>query len=210
MKKFAVLLYPDFSLQEITCLTSALSVQFGEKLEFIGTENKEYFSEEGFIIKPTKTVDDVKINEYDCLILPGTINPLPALYDDKLINFLKEGIDSDVVFAAISSSPILLSKSGILNGKKFTAGYFMQMVDTFDFIEKENFIHKGIVEDKNVITGIGMFFREFAQTVLRRFNYDIDNNFMDEKSDNYTEKELTFYWSDADYSEFLEELKLYI
>lgn len=210
MKKFAVLLYPDFSLQEITCLTSALSVWFGEKLEFIGTENKEYFSEEGFIIKPTKTVDDVKINEYDCLILPGTINPLPALYDDKLIDFLKEGIDSDVVFAAISSSPILLSKSGILNGKKFTAGYFMQMADTFDFIEKENFIHKGIVEDKNVITGIGMFFREFAQTVLRRFNYDINNNFMDEKSDNYTEKELTFYWTDADYTEFLEELKLYI
>ena len=65
------------------------------------------------------------------MILPGTINPLPALYDDKLINFLREGIDSDVVFAAISSSPILLSKSGVLKDKKFTGGYFMQMVDTF-------------------------------------------------------------------------------
>ena len=47
MRKFAVLLYPDFSLQEITCLTSALSVWFGEKIDFIATDNKEYSSEEG-------------------------------------------------------------------------------------------------------------------------------------------------------------------
>ena len=48
----------------------------------------------------------------------------------------------------------------------------MQMADTFDFIEKENFTHKGIVTDGNVITGIGMFFREFAEAVLKRFEYD--------------------------------------
>lgn len=209
MRKFAVLLYPDFSLQEITCLTSALTVWFGEKLEFIASEDKEYPSEEGFMVRPTKTVADVNVKEYDCLILPGTINPLPALYDEKLNNFLREGIDSDVVFAAISSSPILLSKSGILKGKKFTAGYFMQMADTFDFIEKKNFIHKGIVEDKNVITGIGMFFREFAGAVLRRFGYGIGNHFMNENSEDFTEEELTFYWTDTEYKKFLEELKFY-
>ena len=41
MKKFAVILYPDFSLQEITCLTSALTLWFGEKLDFIASEDKE-------------------------------------------------------------------------------------------------------------------------------------------------------------------------
>lgn len=210
MRKFAVLIYPYFSLQEITCLTSALTVWFGEKIEIIASENKEYLSEEGFCIRPTKTISEVKIEEYDCLILPGTINPLPALFDDKLINFLKGGIDSNVVFAAISSSPILLAKSGVLRGKKFTAGFFMQMTDTFDFIEKENFVHKGLIEDGNVITGIGMFFREFAEAVLKRFNYTIGNHFMNEKSENFTEKELTFYWSDADYKQFLDELESYL
>ena len=29
MKRFAVMLYQDFSLQEITCLTSTLAVWFG-------------------------------------------------------------------------------------------------------------------------------------------------------------------------------------
>ena len=209
MRKFAVLIYPDFSLQEITCLTSALTVWFGEKIDFIASEKKEYVSEEGLHVIPTKVTTEARITDYDCVILPGTINPLPAVFDDKLIDFLKTGIGSDVVFAAISSSPLLLSKAGILRGRKFTSGYFMQMADTFEFVEKDNFIHKGIVEDGNVITGIGMFFVEFAETVLRRFGYDIGTNFMRYRPEEYTEEELTFYWSDDDYQEFLEELKEY-
>jgi 4-methyl-5(b-hydroxyethyl)-thiazole monophosphate biosynthesis len=209
MKKFAVLLYPDFSLQEITCLTSALTVWFGEQIDFIASEDKEYKSEDGLRILPTKTTAEAKITDYACVILPGTINPMPALYDEKLIDFLRSGVGTDVVFVAISSAPILLSKSGVLKGKKFTSGYFMQMADTFDFVEKENFIHKGVMEDGNVVTGIGMFFREFAQLVLNKLGYDVGEHFMQEESKDFTEEELTFYWSDDDYKEFLEELKDY-
>lgn len=209
MSRFAVILYPNFSLQEITCLTSALSVWFEEKIDFIASENKEYCSEEGLRVVPTKTMDDTNITDYDCVILPGTINPLPALYDDRLIDFLKSGINTNVVFAAISSSPLLLAKAGVLKGKKFTAGFFMQMAEVYPFIEKENFTHEGVVCDGNVITGIGMFFREFAEAVLRRFEYNIGNNFMRDKPDDYTAEELTFYWSEEDYREFLEELKEY-
>lgn len=209
MRKFAVLLYPHFSLQEITCLTSALTIWFGEQIDFIASENKEYRSEEGLRVLPTKTTAEAKITDYDCVIFPGTVYPLPALFDEKLIEFIKSGKGSNVVFAAISSSPILLSKAGVLKGKKFTSGYFMQMADTFDFVEKENFVHRGIVEDGNVITGIGMFFREFAEAVLKRFGYDIGGSFMRDTPEEFTEEELTFYWSEEDYREFLEELKEY-
>lgn len=209
MRKFAVMLYPDFSLQEITCLTSALTIWFGETVDYIASENKEYRSEEGLRVLPTKTIADAKITEYDCVILPGTINPLPALFDDTLIDFLRGGVNTAVVFAAISSSPALLSKAGILAGKKFTAGYFMQLADTFPFIEKENFIHRAVVEDGNVITAIGMFFREFAEAVLKRFQYDIGTNFMRDTPEEYTEEQLTFYWSENDYQDFLDELKEY-
>lgn len=209
MSRFAVILYPNFSLQEITCLTSALSVWFEEKIEFVASENKEYCSEEGLRVMPTKTFAATNITDYECVILPGTINPLPALYDDKLINFLKTGINTNVIFAAISSSPLLLAKAGVLKGKKFTSGFFMQMAEIFSFVEKENFIHKGIVCDGNVITGIGMFFREFAETVLQKFDYNIGSNFMRSKPEDYTEEELTFYWTEDEYSEFLEELKEY-
>lgn len=209
MKKFAVLIYPDFSLQEITCLTSVLSVWFGEKIDFIASEKREYKSEEGLFVFPTKTTEETKITDYDCLILPGTINPLPALFDEKLIGFLKSGAETDVVFAAISSAPLLLLKAGILKNKKFTGGFFMQMAEVFPFVEKENFIHKGIICDENVITGIGMFFREFAKEVLCRFGYDIGENFMREKPEDFSEDELTFYWSEEEYAEFLDELSEY-
>lgn len=199
-----------FSLQEITCLTSALTVWFGEKIDFIATENREYVSEEGLRVIPTKVTAEAKATDYDCVILPGTINPLPALFDDKLIDFLKAGADSEVVFAAISSSPLLLSKAGILCGKKFTAGYFMQMVDTFQYVEKDHFVHQGVVEDGPIITGIGMFFRAFAEAVLRRLGYDVGDRFMRDEPEEYSEEELTFYWSDDDYKEFLEELKEYV
>ena len=90
MSRFAVILYPNFSLQEITCLTSALSVWFEEKIDFIASENKEYCSEEGLRVVPTKTMDDTNITDYDCVILPGTINPLPALYDDLSLIHISE------------------------------------------------------------------------------------------------------------------------
>ncbi len=209
MNKFAVLLYPNFSLQEITCLTSALTVWFGEKIDYIASESREYRSEEGLAVIPAKTTAEVDVTDYDCVILPGTIDPLPALFDRKLIDFLQKGADADTVFAAISSSPLLLSRAGILRGKKFTSGYFMQMTEAFPFIEKDNFVHRGVVEDGNVITGIGMFFREFAEAVLRRFNYDVGDDFMRDKPEDYSEEELTFYWSDEEYKAFLEELKAY-
>ena len=208
-KKYAVIIYPSFSLQEITCLTSCLSIWFGEKIDFIASEMKTYQSEEGFLITPTKTVDVAQISDYTCVIFPGTVFPLPALYDNKLIDFLRKGKNSNTLFAAISSSPILLSKAGILDGKDFTSGYFMQMADTFSFVEKEHFKHRPVVESGNVITAIGMYFREFAEHVLLKLGYDIGKNFMNPAVCNYTEEELTFYWSDEEYQEFLEELKEY-
>lgn len=206
-KKYAVLIYPKFSLQEITCLTSCLTVWFEEKIDIVASEKKFYTSEDGFSVMPNKTVEEVSVSDYDCLILPGTIFPLQPLYDEKLIDFLKQGKNADTLIAAISCSPILLSKAGLLEGKDFTSGYFMQMAETFPFVDKNRFIHKPVVEDGNVITGIGMFFREFAERVLNRLGYDVGERFMDTSGQEYSEEELTFYWSDEDYKEFLEELK---
>lgn len=175
----------------------------------MATQDQQYQSEEGLRVYPTKSTDEATITDYDCVILSGTINPMPALYDAKLIEFSRSGIGTDVVFAAISSSPILLAKAGLLQGKKFTAGFFMQMTEVYPFVERDNMIHKGVVSDGNVITGIGMFFHEFAETVLRRFDYDVGDCYLQETSDRFTEEDLAFYWSENDYQEFLEELKHY-
>lgn len=205
--KYAVLIYPSFSLQEITCLTSALAVWFEEGIDIIASEHRPYASEEGFQVTPTKTVDEAEPSDYACVILPGTVNPLPALFDEKLIGFLCRGKDCDTLFAAISSAPALLCKAGLLDGKDFTAGFFTQFADTFPFIDTAHFVHRPVVEDGKVITAIGMFFREFAQTVLNRLGYDVGEHFMDTSGPAYTEEELTFRWTEEDYQEFLGELR---
>lgn len=207
--KYAVLIYPYFSLQEITCLTSCLSVWFEQKIDIIASERKAYSSEDFFQVVPNKTLDEVDPSDYDCIILPGIINPLPALHDERIIEFLKKGKSANTLFAAISSSPLLLAKAGLLDNKDFTAGFFMQMADIFPFISKTHFRHKPIVEDGNVITAIGMFFREFAEIVLTKLGYNVGKNFMLMDNREYSEEALTFYWTDADYQEFLGELKEY-
>lgn len=206
-KKYAVLVYPDFSLQEITCLTSALTVWFGEKIDIIASEKRPYASEEGFQVIPDKTVDEADPAGYACVILPGTVNPLPALFDEKLIGFLRRGKGTDTLFAAISSAPALLCKAGLLDGQDFTAGFFVQLAQAFPFIDESHFVHQPMVERGNTITAIGMFFREFAQAVLNRLGYGVGEHFMDTSGPAYTEEELTFRWTEADYQEFLQELK---
>lgn len=208
MKKIAVLLYPHFSLQEVTTLTSCLTVWFGQTLDFVGSEIKPYQSEDGFLVTPTKRARDVSAGDYDCVILPGTIDPMPALFDDTLTEFLR-GAGKNTLLAAISSSPLLLAKAGLLDKHKFTAGFFMQMVDHFPFIPGENFVHQPLVEDGNVITAIGFAFREFAEKVLNCLGFDPGEKLMWPVEGEYTQEELTFYWEEADYQEFLQELEEY-
>lgn len=207
MKKAAVIIYPYFSLQEITTLTSCLKIWFDKEIDYLGSEIKIYESEDGFQVTPTKVFSDVNLDDYNCVILPGIYNPLPALHDNKLINFLAKLKNRDILIASISSSPILLAKAGILDEVKFTAGFFMQMADIFEFINKKNFIHQPIIKDKNIITAIGFAFREFAEAVLKELGLDVGESFMYPVTRQYTEEELSIYWEDADYKEFLEELK---
>lgn len=209
MKKVAVIIYPNFSLQEITTLTSCLKIWFNVDIDYLGSEMKIYISEDGIQVIPTKLIKNVDLSDYNCIVLPGIIDPLPALYDNELINFISKLKNTDILIASISSAPILLAKAGVLSEVKFTAGFFMQMVDTFEFINKENYVHKPVMKDRNIITAIGFAFREFAQMVINELGFDVGESFMCPITKEYTEDELTFYWNDTDYKQFLLEIQEY-
>lgn len=207
MKRIAMFIYDNASLQEVTCLTSALTIWYGEHIDYLASEKRTYLSEEGLQIIPTKTFDEVSKEElYDCIILPGTINPLPSLFDDKLIDYLAKYKESEKVIASISSSPLFLLKAGVLQGHKYTAGFFMQMANHFDFIDTEKFIHQPLIEDGNIITAIGFAFREFAIATLNKLGHNPGEDFMNPINKQYSEAELTFYWDEKEYKEFLDEL----
>ena len=206
--KIAVLLYPACSLQEITTLTSTLCLSFGQSLDYLASEKKVYTSEEGLQVIPDFTFAEVQNIKYDCIILPGTLEPFVSLYDSRLISFLERVDTKRTIVAAISSSPMFLGKAGLLRSRYYTGGLYMELVEYFSFLEKANFLHQPVVKDKNVIIAIGFAYVEFSQTVLDALGLEVPSDFFLRKN-SYTPEELTYHLETTDYQEILQEILRY-
>lgn len=208
-QKAAVMIYPFFSLQEITCLTSCLTLWYEYKLDIFASSKDSVKSEDGFTVTANKTFDEFDADDYECLILPGIINPIPALLDEKNIKFLESLKEKNIIIAAISSSPLLLAKSGLLDENKFTSGLFNEILYHFDFIPKQNIVYKPIVYDENIITGIGFAFKEFAVEVIRALGIECADDIFAGVKREYKEGELDFKMGEENFKEFLTEYNNY-
>lgn len=109
MKKIAVLIYPNFSLYEITCLTEAM-MWFEQKVDIFASSQLPIRSEDGFQIIADKTLDKFSSEDYSCIILPGMMIPFDALFDPKLIDFLCQLKGKNILIGAISAAPMLLGQ----------------------------------------------------------------------------------------------------
>ena len=201
MKKVLCIIYPNFSLYEITALTSTLALSFDVTIDYVASDHSMVVSEDGLLCQPTKTLDQICIEEYSCVILPGMVNIGPALQDEKLISFLRDLGEQDILIAAISSAPLLLAKAGLLKDTKFTGGIWQNFFDYFEFLPRENFQPKVLVQDKQIITAIGFAHQEFARRVILSLGLEENtDNYFKERND-YSEEDLIFTLSDQDFDQ---------
>lgn len=201
MKKVLCLIYPNFSLYEITALTSTLALSFDVTIDYVASDHSMVVSEDGLLCQPTKTLDQIRIEEYSCVILPGMVNIGPALQDEKLISFLRDLGEQDILIAAISSAPLLLAKAGLLKDTKFTGGIWQNFFDYFEFLPRENFQPKLVVQDKQIITAIGFAHQEFARKVILSLGLaENTDNYFKERND-YSEEDLIFTLSDQEFDQ---------
>lgn len=207
MKKVLCIIYPNFSLYEIATLTSTLALSFDITIDYVTSENSIVVSEDGLSCQPTKTLDQIRIEDYSCVILPGMVNIGPALQDEKLISFLKGLDEQDVLIAAISSAPLLLAKAGLLNDTKFTGGIWQNFLDYFEFLPRENFQPKVLVQDKQIITAIGFAYQEFARKVIFGLGLaeNTDNYFKEQNE--YAEEDLIFTLSDEEFNQVKQSIE---
>ena len=207
MKKVLCLIYPNFSLYEITALTSTLALSFDITIDYVASDYSIVISEDGLPCQPTKTLDQICIEEYSCVILPGMVNIGPALKDEKLISFLRDLGEQDILIAAISSTPLLLAKSGLLNNTKFTGGIWQNFFDYFEFLPRENFQPKVLVQDKQIITAIGFAHQEFARKVILSLGLaeNTDNYFKEQNE--YAEEDLIFTLSDEEFDQVKQSIE---
>ena len=207
MKKVLCLIYPNFSLYEITALTSTLVLSFDITIDYVSSDDSIVISEDGLPCQPTKTLDQICIEEYSCVILPGMVNIGPALQDEKLISFLRSLNEQDILIAAISSAPLLLAKSGLLKDTKFTGGIWQNFFDYFEFLPRENFQPKVFEQDRNIITALGFAHQEFARKVILslRLVENTDNYFKEQNE--YAEEDLIFTLSDEEFDQVKQSIE---
>ena len=193
MKKVLCIIYPNFSLYEITTLTSTLALSFDITIDYVASEHSIVISEDGLPCQPTKTLDQIRIEDYSCVILPGMVNIGPAL--------------QDIIIAAISSAPLLLAKAGLLNDTKFTGGIWQNFFDYFEFLPRENFQPKALVQDKQIITAIGFAHQEFARKVIFGLGLaeNTDNYFKEQNE--YAEEDLIFTLSDEEFNQVKQSIE---
>ena len=207
MKKVLCLIYPNFSLYEITALTSTLVRSFDITIDYAASDHSMVVSEDGLPCQPTKTLDQIRIEEYSCVILPGMVNIGPALQDEKLISFLRALGEQEVLIAAISSAPLLLAKAGLLNDTKFTGGIWQNFFDYFEFLPRENFQPKLVVQDKQIITAIGFAHQEFARKVILSLGLaENTDNYFKEQND-YATEDLIFTLSDQEFDQVKQSIE---
>ena len=207
MKKVLCLIYPNFSLYEITALTSTLALSFDFTIDYVSSDDSIVISEDGLPCQPTKTLDQICIEVYSCVILPGMVNIGPALQDEKLISFLRDLGEQDILIAAISSAPLLLAKAGLLKDTKFTGGIWQNFFDYFEFLPRENFQPKLVVQDKQIITAIGFAHQEFARKVILRLGLaENTDNYFKEKNE-YAAEDLIFTLSDEEFDQVKQSIE---
>lgn len=161
-KKVAVMIYPNFSMQEISCLTDALAIWYNYEIDVFASSKALIRTEDGFQVCANKTFSEFHLSSYECLIMPGILEPLPAMFDEKNIDFLKQFKNTSFLIASISSPPVLLAKAGLLDDTAFTLGLFQEIAEWLAFVPDEKIVRKPLVRDKNIITAIGFAYKEFA------------------------------------------------
>jgi len=115
-----------------------------ERGEIKGWDKKDW----GRPVKVDKTLDEVKAEDFDAIVLPGgQINPDLLRVNAKALKLIKDFYNQQKVVAAVCHAPWLLVETGIARGRKMTSYHSM----------KTDVINAGAAwEDSPVVTDQGV------------------------------------------------------
>lgn len=103
-----------------------------------------------------RLIDEIVVDEYDALAIPGGFEEFgfyEEAYDERLLDLIRAFNEQNKIIATICVGALPLGKSGILNGRKATTyhlkdGYRQKQLEEFGV----SVINERIVVDGNVIT----------------------------------------------------------
>lgn len=118
--------------------------------------HKTVISTFGIPVLVEKTIDEINVDEYDALAIPGGFEEFgfyEEAYDEKFLNLIREFDKKGKIIASICVGALPVGKSGVLKGRKATTyhlqeAYRQKQLKDFDV----NVVNEPIVVDKNIIT----------------------------------------------------------
>ncbi|MFH1645129.1 MAG: type 1 glutamine amidotransferase domain-containing protein [Candidatus Omnitrophota bacterium] len=139
----------------------------GIETVLVGTGKKQvYDSKEGYPAEVSMAIQDVKVGDFDAVVIPGGFAPDILRRYPEVNEFVKHMFDSGKVVAGICHGGWVLCSAGILKGKKATAFFAIKddMVNAgCEFVDAE------VVVDGNLITSRNPFdLSAFCKEIIRK------------------------------------------
>lgn len=119
-------------------------------------------------VLPEMTIADLKLEEYDSLLLPGAMEIRKAIEDDTILKFIKQFAGMPI--GSISIAPLLLLKAGLLDRKPFMVGINPEDLAEEGYTSKDlalitdwddsikNPILEGYIRSGNIVTSVSYGF----------------------------------------------------
>ncbi|MBB3911056.1 type 1 glutamine amidotransferase domain-containing protein [Sphingomonas desiccabilis] len=107
-------------------------------------------TEKGRTITPDLTLEDVDVDDYDALLLPGGVaNPDKMRMQDRAVGIVGEFMDEGKIVAAICHAPWLLVEADVVDGRRVTS---WPSVRTDLENAGADVVDEQVVVDENLIT----------------------------------------------------------
>jgi protease I len=147
-KRIAILVEDAYQVLEVWYPYLRLMEERMEAV-LVGPAKKEYKSKEGYPALAELSINDVKPDNFDAVIIPGGYAPDILRRYKQINDFVREMYEKKKVVAAICHGGWVLVSAGVLKNKKATA--FSAIKD--DMMNAGcQFFDKEVVVDANLIT----------------------------------------------------------
>ena len=148
-KKTAIMIDEMYQVLEVWYPYYRL-LEVGVDVDFVAAEaKKEYHSKEGYPCVSTISAKEAKVDDYDCMIVPGGFAPDFMRRSADVIKFANDMVKTNKIIAAICHGGWLLCSTNIYKAKKATC--FMAIKD--DIINAgADYVDAECVVDGNLIT----------------------------------------------------------
>lgn len=137
----------------------------GMIIDMTSLDNKDVVTQSGNKIKVDYLLEQIKISEYDFLILPGGKAVFNILDKDQRIdNLIDEFYNNNKLICAICAAPRLIAKRGYFKNLKFTI-----FPDCLDGEVLGKLVNKGVVVEDKFITAKSMYYSiQFALEIINK------------------------------------------